>query len=191
MSPSPPVPNKRARGSYAKLICFNCRERRIKCALPENVTITPSSEPQGPETSCRRCQQQGLDCIVRKTTLGRPNQKRQRSTTPPGTVRETNVNNVGSRSPSPAVEDFVLLNLDKEAESQPTPDITTPSSTSTTKVAPTNTQLMEAIGKTFDMTSTLMARDRRFGRLGIGLQDVVPSPIREVVSEQVAATLDQ
>lgn len=56
---------------------------------------------------------------------------------------------------------------------------------------PTSTQLMEAIGKTFDMTSTLMARDRRFGRLGIGLQDVAPSSIQDVVSQTVAATLDQ
>lgn len=188
MSPSPPVANKRARGSYAKFICFNCRERRIKCALPENVTIHPSSEPQPPTTSCRRCQQQGLDCIVRKTTLGRPNQKRQRSSTPPTTGQLDA--NVSSRSPSPAVEDFVLLNLDKEAETKTSPDILTPSSTAT-NIVPTSTQLMEAIGKTFDMTSTLMARDRRFGRLGMGLQDVVPSPIQDVVSQNVATMLDQ
>lgn len=126
---------------------------------------------------------------MRKTTLGRPNQKRQRSSTPPGTTAQDAT--VSSRSPSPAVEDFVLLNLDKEA-GKPTPDILTPSSASTAANAgPTSTQLMDAIGKTFDMTSTLMARDRRFGRLGIGLQDVTPQPVTDVVSASVAATLDQ
>lgn len=84
----------------------------------------------------------------------------------------------------------MLLHLDREAEAKPTPDVLTPSSTAT-NVMPTSTQLMEAIGKTFDMTSTLMARDRRFGRLGIGLQDVAPSSIQDVVSQTVAATLDQ
>lgn len=190
MPSTPNVPNKRARGSYAKFICFACRERRIKCQLPENVTIQPSSEPQPPATSCRRCQQQGLDCIVRKTTLGRPNQKRPRSSTPPPPENGAQDATDRSRSPSPAVEDFVLLNLDKEAETKSAPDIMTPSSTATNS-SPTSTQLMEAIGKTFELTSTLISRDRRFGRLGIGLQDVTPSPIQEVISENVAATLDQ
>lgn len=186
MSPSPPIPKKRARGSYAKFICFACRERRIKCQLPDNVTIHPSSDPQPPATSCRRCQQQRLDCVVRKTTLGRPNQKRARSSTPPTAQDGT----ISSRSPSPAVEDFVLLNLDRKSEEKSTPDILTPSSTGTNLV-PTSAQLMEAIGKVFDMTSTLMARDRRFGRLGMGLQDVAPKAIQDVVSADVAATLDQ
>lgn len=50
---------------------------------------------------------------------------------------------------------------------------------------------MEAVGKTFESTSTLMARDRRFGRLNIGLQDVMPPPIDSIIDEKLAVILDK
>lgn len=67
---------KRARGSYSKLICLQCRKRKIRCILPEDGTIEPSDAPQTPENACQRCRQHGLECIIDRTVLGRPSQKR-------------------------------------------------------------------------------------------------------------------
>ena len=172
-------PSKRARGSYAKLICFSCRERRIKCRLPNDAQPSPSPQPAGHE--CERCQQHGLECIVRKTTLGRPSQKkRQGPVTPPETDPKVQEE---SRSPSPDPEDFVLLMLN-DRDGDPSRII------ALNHERPTNVQLMQAITKTFDLTSALLARDKRFASSVAGLQDTVPVTISELIDEDMAALLD-
>ena len=104
-------PAKRARGSYAKLICLRCRERRIKCQLPNEQSVQPSPNPQPLEKACERCTQKGLECIVRKTTLGRPSHKHK-------VLPEIDSSKLleTSRSPSPEADDFVLLRLGNESD---------------------------------------------------------------------------
>jgi hypothetical protein len=104
-------PRKRARGSYSKLICLRCRERRIKCQLANDGSIEPSSEPQPASKACQRCKTHGYGCIVRKTTLGRPNQKLGLLPTPPTQGSEEHRQ---SRSPTPDEEDLVLLSLEEQ-----------------------------------------------------------------------------
>lgn len=66
------------RGKYARLICRGCRSRKIKCVLPETSNINPSNTPQPPQTSCERCRNLDLECIVERASLGRPAAKRSR-----------------------------------------------------------------------------------------------------------------
>lgn len=62
---------RRARGPYSPLICTRCRARKIKCFLPLSVTA-PSTTSQPTDQACRRCRENGFDCIVDQTVLGRP-----------------------------------------------------------------------------------------------------------------------
>lgn len=143
-------PRKRARGSYARLICFSCRARRIKCQLVDDGSIVPSSEPQPPEKACQRCRLQGLDCVVRKTTLGRPNQKKSRILTPsstePGAGQE-------SRSPSPDAEDLVLLTLGERQSIRK-------EQTNSVHQLSSGVHMYGAVNRTFDLTSSLLGRDK-------------------------------
>jgi hypothetical protein len=66
---------RRARGHYSPLICTRCRARKIKCILPSSVT-SPSTTPQPLNQSCQRCRQNGFECFVEYTVLGRPGSSR-------------------------------------------------------------------------------------------------------------------
>jgi Fungal Zn(2)-Cys(6) binuclear cluster domain len=67
---------RKPRGSYAGLICLRCRARKIKCVLPDGVQ--PSNVPQSDAHSCQRCRQNGFECVVDSTTLGRPSRRVER-----------------------------------------------------------------------------------------------------------------
>jgi hypothetical protein len=66
---------RRARGHYSPLICTRCRARKIKCILPSPVT-SPSTTPQTLNDACQRCRQNGFECSVGYTVLGRPGSSR-------------------------------------------------------------------------------------------------------------------
>ncbi|QMW26535.1 hypothetical protein F9C07_2278780 [Aspergillus flavus] len=74
------------RGKYARLICQGCRSRKIKCVLPDLGDMGPLGVPQPPETSCERCRNLNLECIIERTTLGRPPAKSSQRK-PPQTKR--------------------------------------------------------------------------------------------------------
>lgn len=70
------------RGKYARLICAGCRSRKIKCVLPSPESIGPLGIPQPLETSCERCRHLDLQCIIERSTLGRPAAKRSQRNPP-------------------------------------------------------------------------------------------------------------
>ena len=72
MSKPRPGSSKRPRGTYSRLICLGCRERRIRCELPSEVEIPDPGELRTVQTPCYRCKRLGVPCIVRQTILGRP-----------------------------------------------------------------------------------------------------------------------
>lgn len=72
MSEPRPGGSKRSRRSYSRLICLGCRERRIRCELPNEVEILDPGELRTVQTPCYRCKRLGVPCIVRQTILGRP-----------------------------------------------------------------------------------------------------------------------
>ncbi|PGG97258.1 hypothetical protein GX51_07408 [Blastomyces parvus] len=67
---------RRPRGQYSRLICRGCRSRKIKCVLPNPNEIQPSGIPQAAGKSCERCCNLNMECIVERTSLGRPAAKR-------------------------------------------------------------------------------------------------------------------
>lgn len=69
-----PKAERGSRGRYARLICRGCRSRKIKYNLPDE--LGPLGPSQTPENSCERCRSLNLECIVERTTLGRPSLKR-------------------------------------------------------------------------------------------------------------------
>ncbi|PLB48824.1 hypothetical protein P170DRAFT_407505 [Aspergillus steynii IBT 23096] len=74
-------PERGARGRYARLLCQGCRSRKIKCNLPDINELGPLGSPQTPEKSCERCRTLGLECVVERSTLGRPSFRRSESET--------------------------------------------------------------------------------------------------------------
>jgi hypothetical protein len=84
--------SKRPRGTYSRLICLGCRERRIRCELPNDVEIPAPGEFRTVQTPCYRCKKLEILCIVRSTILGRPGPGRSSTTaanTQPGTTGDT------------------------------------------------------------------------------------------------------
>ncbi|KAK3706012.1 hypothetical protein LTR37_013006 [Vermiconidia calcicola] len=174
-------PAKRTRGSYARLICFRCRERRIKCLLANDGSVQPSSEPQPSEKACQRCQQHGLECIVRKTTLGRPNnQKRQRVPSPNSTLSHRQQ----SKSPTPDEEELVLLTLNEESDSSR-------KLRASALDQGTGGQVLGEVNRAFELTSALLAQDRRFGTTATGLKSLGPKSLTDLLSVELVELLDQ
>lgn len=169
----------RARGHYARLICLNCRKRKIKCVLPpEAAAATPSGTPQPPEKSCERCRLNGLECVVDATVLGRPASRRR------GRSRASSAPAAGDgrrgRSASPYFEELILKDPDGDPSRRAV--------AMGRRLA--KPEMLQAIGRTFYLTSALFARDRRFGSAVNAFQAAVPRDVREVVSGEVVALLD-
>lgn len=177
---------RQPRGSYAKLICLNCRNRKIRCNLPENVQIEPSEVPQPPERSCTRCQQQGLDCVVDKTVLGRPAQKRRR---PEHLKAEdeshSSGHDAGEAELDPSVQDFVLSDLRDEVH-----EIDARMSTST-KAKPSKREVFESLMDSTLLFSALMARDESFGSLAFQTGGDVSVDVTTLVDEDLALLMDE
>jgi hypothetical protein len=178
---------RQARGSYAKLICLNCRSRKIKCDLPTDIHIEPSQHPQPPELGCTRCRQQGLDCVVDKTVLGRPAQKRRR----PGQLRveDDSLASEGTGDDAeldPNVQLFVLSDLRDEVHEI---DVQV---TTHAKARPSKREVFESLMDSTHLFSALMARDVSFGSLAfqtIGDDAVVD--VTRLVDEGLTSILDE
>jgi hypothetical protein len=178
---------RQPRGNYARLICLNCRARKIKCTLPTDVPIEASPSPQPQDRACTRCQQQGLDCIVDKTVLGRPAQKRQR----PGQSRNEDWAALLDETAvepelDPDVQDFVLSDLRDEVReigshiAVPLPGRTKPSK-------------REIFDSLMNLFAALMARDFKFGsrNFGSGTDVNMSVDVTGLVSDGLAALLDE
>lgn len=179
-------PARQPRGSYAKLICLSCRARKIKCNLPTDVQIEPSQHSQPRERACTRCQQQGLDCIVDKTVLGRPAQKRQR----PEQLKGEN-EPLASEVPAddeeldPNVQDFVLSDLRDEVHEI---DV---QATAQAGSRPSKREVFESLMDSSHLFSAMMARDASFGSLTFQTTENVAVDVTRLVSENLTVLLDE
>lgn len=183
---TPQSQHRQPRGSYAKLICLNCRARKIKCILPNHVQLEPSQSPQPLDRACTRCQQQGLDCIVDKTILGRPSQKRHRAERI-RTEDDDFVEHAVPEEPDEGfdVQDFVLSDL-REEVNEIGSMLTTPR-----KAKPSKREVFEALMDSTHLFSNLMAGDARFGSRAFGLHVDMSVCLTELVSESLAASMDE
>lgn len=177
---------RQPRGNYAKLICLNCRARKIKCILPNDVQIEPSPAPQPREQSCSRCRQQDLACIVDKTILGRPSQKRRRSEQPKS-EQESSIGEDLSREPEldPDVEDFVLSDLRDEVH-EIDEQITTSS-----RIKPSKREVFESLMDSTHLFSALMARDRHFGTLALKPAVETRVEVTRLIDKNLAMLMDE
>ena len=180
------LPARQPRGSYAKLICLNCRARKIKCNLPTDVQIEPSQHPQPPERACTRCQQQDLDCVVDKTVLGRPAQKRRRPEQPKGEGEDLANEAPGDEEDlDPGVQDFVLSDLRDEVH-----DIDV-QATATARPRPSKREVFESLTDSAHLFSALMARDTSFGSLAFQTDGDVAVDVTRVVNKELTIVLDE
>jgi len=179
-------PVRLPRGSYAKLICLNCRTRKIKCNLPTDVQIEPSQHHQPPERSCARCQQQGLDCIVDKTVLGRPSQKRRRPEQPKAEDDCLAGEGAGDEVElDPDVQDFVLSDLrDKvhDIDVQVAADA---------RARPSKREVFESLTDSAHLFSAMMARDKNFGSLVFQPAGDVAVDVTRLVDDDLTVLLDE
>lgn len=71
---------QRPRRTLAKRSCFNCREKKTRCELPD-LFVPSSKEPVIESKRCHRCKVLGIDCVVwdgdRKRKLNLPAQKEE------------------------------------------------------------------------------------------------------------------
>ncbi|KAM0721091.1 hypothetical protein Q7P37_003377 [Cladosporium fusiforme] len=180
------IPSRQPRGSYAKLICLNCRARKIKCNLPEDLHTEPSPNPQPLERACMRCKQQGLDCIVDKTVLGRPSQKRRR----PEQVKAeddglSNEAMAEEAENEPDVQDFVLSDLRAEVNE-------IDSSLSMPKSAkPSKREVFETLMDSTHLFSSLMARDSNFATRAFASSPDISVDIASLISADLASSMDK
>ena len=180
------LPTRQPRGSYAKLICLNCRARKIKCNLPTDVQIEPSQYPQPPESACTRCQQQDLDCIVDKTVLGRPAQKRQRPEQLKGEEdRVAEGNASGDEELDPNVEDFVLSDMRDEVHEI---DV---QAMAQARSRPSKREVFESLMDSSHLFSAMMARDESFGSLAFQTTENAAVDVTKLVSKDLTGLLDE
>lgn len=178
-----PETPKRRREKYSKLICLGCRARRIRCALPDQ-NIQPSQQPQPQDKACHRCRQNGLDCIVDQTTLGRPAQKRNRveqSLNVQQTVEQNNSEDGDTEEESQNVEEFLL--------SHPEIDNDDVLATKIPKPPPTKSEMFDAVFSPFHLLSSLLSRDKRFAST-IGSQPLIRDTVIELVDHRFTDLLD-
>ncbi|KAK3704703.1 hypothetical protein LTR37_013677 [Vermiconidia calcicola] len=177
---------KRRREKYSRLICLGCRARRIRCVLPD-TNISPSPQPQPPETACQRCAQNGLDCIVDYTTLGRPSQKRNRSDYSSG--QHSNVDPSVAQRADTNFEDDVSNDVEHFLLSYPETNGGVAGTADAQRLQPTKSERLEATFGVFSLLPALVARDKHFAS-SIGSQPMVTTSILEVVDEQASVLLD-
>lgn len=168
------MPSKRARGSYAKLICLHCRSRKIKCNLPDEATIQPSNTPQPPGKKCERCRQRALDCIVDHTTLGRPAYKRSRVEVILTADSLDDFPQPTGEASSADVERFLL-------STPPQGDVP---GCQTQK--PSNSEMVDALSNQFRHLRSLVSRDKGFANI---LPGYSPTPMRKSILELVNPAL--
>ncbi|KAK3645683.1 hypothetical protein LTR56_003716 [Elasticomyces elasticus] len=184
-----PSKPRRPREKYSKLICLACRNRRIRCLLPTDLTIAPGPQPQEADKACQRCRQNNLACVVDSTTLGRPGGKRMRteeslvggsraSERRDGERRDDDEELLGIAALE--VEDFLLSY----------PEEGSVGGGVVGNVKPTRSEMSEAFLRPYHLFTALLGRDRGFAReLGVVVGGVLD--VLGVVGVQGAGVLDR
>lgn len=177
--------SKKVRGSYSRLICLQCRSRKIKCRLPGNAA--PSDHAQPADKACERCKQFGLECIVSASTLGRPALKRQRQEEPAavqggGASTSTTHREIRpSEADSADLEGFLLA---RQLESASVPF-------HPQKTPPSKLEIYESLSSPIHLLSLLLSRDERFASSNTTLSSTSGHiSVFDVVSDELANLLN-
>jgi hypothetical protein len=166
---------RRARGHYSPLICTRCRARKIKCILPVSV-ISPSTAPQTFNQACQRCRQNGFECFVEYTVLGRPGSSRIGGTSRGIRASQLSIQEDGDGDSELGTMSFLL--------SQPDDVGMEGNRTSAEEVC-------EALSSPLRFLSILLSRHPTFGR-DIGRHESWNGPVKldQVISTSIQESLE-
>ncbi|KAF2803189.1 uncharacterized protein BDZ99DRAFT_427741 [Mytilinidion resinicola] len=176
-------PERGTRGRYARLLCQGCRSRKIKCNLPDINELGPLGSPQTPERSCERCRTLGLECVIERSTLGRPSSKRSESET----GRKSNsahchsaTQNEELGSPSNSqIKDHLALE-----------STASPGTTQEIRAVADKT-VFESVIEFQHFFALALGKDRIFGATIPRSTSGCMTPLPELVSQEIASSLDK
>ncbi|BCS28393.1 Zn(II)2Cys6 transcription factor domain-containing protein [Aspergillus puulaauensis] len=174
------------RGRYARLLCQRCRARKIKCNLPDRSQLGPLGSPQPPEQSCERCRNLGLECVIERSTLGRPSLKRSESTS-------------AHSYPAAQNEQVGLLFNAQIKDHSAIESAQSPGGTESTASPGTTQEIRAVADKTVfesvmefqNFFASALGKDRIFGATIPRATSGYTTPLPELVSEQMASSLDK
>ncbi|KAL3477155.1 hypothetical protein BJX99DRAFT_257628, partial [Aspergillus californicus] len=160
----------KSRGRYARWICRGCRSRKIKCNLPDlnEQDLVPGTLLRSPEKSCERCRSLGLDCIIERTTLGRPALKREK---PPSQAPCNTV-------PSVEVKDYLVSESSNDVGTTPEAH-----SLDEEKVFRSTVEFQYFF-------ASVLAKDRAFGAEIPRSLEPWTTPLVDLVDDEMAIALD-
>ncbi|KAF2094069.1 hypothetical protein NA57DRAFT_7355, partial [Rhizodiscina lignyota] len=178
-------PERGSRRHYARLICRNCRSRKIKCELPDADCIEPSSVPQTAERSCKRCHNFDLECIVERTILGRPAAKRPRPNS--STAIEPRGQDEGETPQRSGME------IDGYIFSEAADDgfMSRHDNRSRPLGRPSKQDLFQSIIDPANLFSSILAKDQGFGTSITPASSQWNKPLPDVIDNDLAASLDK
>jgi len=165
------------RGRYARLLCQRCRARKIKCNLPDRNQLGPLGSPQPPEQSCERCRNLGLECVIERSTLGRPSLRRSERT---------------SAHSHPALQnEQVGLLFNAQAKDYSATESTESPGTTQEIRAVADKTVFESVMEFQNFFASALGKDRIFGATIPRATSGYTTPLPELVSEQMATSLDK
>ncbi|KAE8154188.1 hypothetical protein BDV25DRAFT_172606 [Aspergillus avenaceus] len=176
------------RGRYARLICRGCRARKIKCVLPSPADLGPLGTPQSDTTSCERCRNLDLECIIEHTYLGRPAAKRANraniagKSDPSVSPHSSPQDEEKASRLSDSIRQYLFSGaMDDNLILQRSRDATNPSLD--------DDRIYHAMANTGTFIAGVLAKDASFGS-GIQLTSTWDTPLTDIVSHDLAITLD-
>ena len=173
-------PERGTRGRYARLLCQGCRSRKIKCNLPDLNELGPLGSPQPPEKSCERCRSLGLECVIERSTLGRPSFKRSE-------------NETGRRSNSAHCHSVTQNEQPGNSLSKdhlPSESTTSPETTQDIRAVADKT-VFDSVIEFQHFFAEALGKDRIFGATIPRSTSSCMTPLPELVSQEIASGLDK
>lgn len=177
---------RKPRGRYARLICRACRSRKIKCNLSNIDELGPLGSPQTLEKSCERCRSLNLECIVERTTLGRPAAKRHRNERSRGRRTSPSQSSPDSRENEISAS-FAPLEIKDHLPSESIDDLEI---TGNSQI-PGEQRLFQSTIEFQYFFASVLARDQIFGSAIPKSISGWSTPLPELVSHDMAMAFDK
>lgn len=141
-----------------------------------------SHSPQTIEKSCERCRALGLDCVIKRSTLGRPSFRRSESKT-------AQKSQSAQCHPNTHDAEFDLSSSSQAKDYQTLDSTMSPATTQAIRAVADKT-VFESVIEFQDFFASALGRDRVFGAtIPRGISACIV-PLPELVSQDVATCLD-
>ena len=176
-------PESGTRGRYARLRCQGCRSRKIKCNLPDINDLGPLGSPQTPDKSCERCRTFGLECVIQRSTLGRPPLKSSES--------KSDLKSNPTHCHSDTQNEEFGFPVNSQSKDQLSLESTTSPGTTQEIRAVADKTVFEGVIEFQHFFSSALGKDRIFGATIPRSSSGCMTPLPELVSQEMASSLDK